>query len=77
MTRKESREQAFAIVFESSFHDEGLDYIPENAEGAAFVPPTPQEMKAQIEPFFQVLFDANPKSIGGEMPADDFYYGVE
>ena len=31
MTRKESREQAFAIVFESSFHDEGLDYILENA----------------------------------------------
>ena len=31
MTRKESREQAFAIVFESSFHNEGLDYILENA----------------------------------------------
>ena len=31
MTRKESREQAFAIVFESGFHDEGLDYILENA----------------------------------------------
>ena len=32
MTRKEAREQAFAIVFESSFHSEGLDYILENAE---------------------------------------------
>mgnify|MGYP003814520901 CR=1 FL=1 len=31
MTRRESREQAFALVFESSFHDEGLDYILENA----------------------------------------------
>lgn len=31
MTRKESRENAFAIVFESSFHNEGLDYILENA----------------------------------------------
>lgn len=31
MTRKEEREQAFAIVFESSFHSEGLDYILENA----------------------------------------------
>ncbi len=31
MTRKEEREQAFAIVFESSFHTEGLDYILENA----------------------------------------------
>ena len=31
MTRKEEREQAFAIVFESSFHSEGLVYILENA----------------------------------------------
>lgn len=29
--------------------DEHYDVIPENAEGAAFVPPTPQEMRAQIE----------------------------
>ncbi len=29
--------------------DEHYEVIPENAEGAAFVPPTPQEMKAQIE----------------------------
>ncbi len=31
MTRKEAREIAFAIVFESSFHSEGLDYILGNA----------------------------------------------
>lgn len=32
MTRKEERDQAFSIVFESSFHNnEGLDYILENA----------------------------------------------
>ena len=29
--------------------DEHYDVVPENAEGAAFVPPTPQEMKAQID----------------------------
>ncbi len=29
--------------------DEHYDEIPENAEGASFVPPTPQEMKAQID----------------------------
>ncbi len=29
--------------------DEHYEVIPENAEGSAFVPPTPQEMKAQIE----------------------------
>jgi multiple sugar transport system ATP-binding protein len=29
--------------------DEGYEVIPENAEGASFVPPTPQEMRAQID----------------------------
>ena len=32
------------------------------------------EMRAQIEPMFQMLLDANPASIGGAMPGDDFYY---
>lgn len=35
-----------------------------------------KEMKEKITPFFQVLFDANPKSIGGKMPDDAFYYGA-
>ena len=29
--------------------DEGYEVIPENAEGSAFVPPTPQEMREQID----------------------------
>ena len=29
--------------------DEGYEVIPENAEGSAFVPPTPQEMRSQID----------------------------
>ena len=29
--------------------DEHYDVIPENAEGAAFVPPTPQEMQEMID----------------------------
>ncbi len=29
--------------------DEGYEIVPENAEGSAFVPPTPQEMRAQID----------------------------
>jgi hypothetical protein len=29
--------------------DEHYEVIEENAEGAAFVPPTPQEMRAQID----------------------------
>lgn len=32
------------------------------------------EMKAKIPEFLNVLYQANPKSIGGKMPADDFYY---
>jgi len=32
------------------------------------------EMKSNVETMLKVLFDANPKSVGGKMPADDFYY---
>ena len=32
------------------------------------------DMRAEIEPFLQVLFDADAKSVGGKMPGDDFYY---
>ena len=38
---------------------------------------TGAEMKAQIEPFFQILFDANAKSVGGALPGEDFYYVAE
>ena len=34
-------------------------------------------MKEQIEPFFQILFDANAKSVGGALPGEDFYYAAE
>lgn len=33
-----------------------------------------EEMKEQIAPFFDVLFAANPKSVGGQLPGEDFYY---
>ena len=32
------------------------------------------EMKDTVAAMLKVLFEANPKSIGGAMPADDFYY---
>ena len=32
------------------------------------------EMKAAIQGYLQVLYDANPKSVGGSMPDDGFYY---
>ncbi len=32
------------------------------------------DMKNAVGAMLQVLFDANPKSVGGKLPADDFYY---
>jgi len=31
-------------------------------------------MKAALDGYLAVLFDADPKSVGGTMPGDDFYY---
>jgi len=33
------------------------------------------EMKSALSGYLQVLFDADPKSVGGTMPGDDFYFG--
>lgn len=33
------------------------------------------EMKSDLSAYLDFLFKANPKSIGGKLPADDFYYG--
>ena len=35
---------------------------------------TGDQMKADLSTYYQVLFDADPTSVGGSMPADDFYY---
>lgn len=32
------------------------------------------ELKTDLAGYLKVLFDANPKSVGGTMPDDDFYY---
>lgn len=37
---------------------------------------TGAEMKAGLEGYLKVLFDAKPASIGGAMPAEGFYYGA-
>lgn len=34
-----------------------------------------EEMKAQLGGYLGVMFDAEPKSVGGKLPGDDFYYG--
>ncbi len=33
-----------------------------------------EEMQEALAGYLQVLFDMDPKSVGGSMPADDFYY---
>ena len=38
---------------------------------------TGMEMKDILEQYYQVLFQADPASIGGAMPYDSFYYGAE
>jgi NitT/TauT family transport system substrate-binding protein len=34
---------------------------------------TGDEMKADAQGYLQILFDQNPQSVGGALPADDFY----
>lgn len=38
---------------------------------------TGDEMKSVLESYYQVLFDADPTSIGGALPDASFYYGVQ
>lgn len=33
------------------------------------------ELKTNLGGYLQVLFDADPKSVGGALPGDDFYFG--
>ena len=42
--------------------------------GLTFV--TGAEMKADLSAYLQVMYDADPKSVGGALPGDDFYYGA-
>ncbi len=34
------------------------------------------DMRAAAEGYLQTLFDQKPQAVGGQMPADDFYYGA-
>ncbi len=37
---------------------------------------TGEEMHEKLSGYLQVLAEANPASVGGELPGDDFFYGV-
>ncbi len=57
-----------------------LSVIPNEALAKQAIPncnivcKTGDEMKSAVSDFIQVLFDADPKSIGGVIPDDAFYY---
>lgn len=38
---------------------------------------TGNDMKTNVNGYFNVLFNADPKSIGGKLPADDLYYKAD
>ena len=35
-----------------------------------------QEMKESLSAYLDILFEANPQAVGGNVPGDDFYYGL-
>ncbi len=37
---------------------------------------TGKEMKDYLQGYLQILFDQEPKSVGGSLPDDSFYYGI-
>ena len=41
---------------------------------ASIVCITGDQLKPALEGYFQVLYDADPASVGGTLPGDDFYY---
>lgn len=43
--------------------------------GITFIDGKP--MQEQLESYLSRLFDFNPKLVGGQVPAEDFYYGVK
>ena len=64
---------------------DSVKYVNDNVEEAAklvgkaipecnIVCITGEDMKEQLSGYLAVLRDANPESIGGELPGDDFYY---
>ena len=56
----------------------GNAQIAKNAiPDAAIVCVKGKDLRKSSEGYFQVLYDADPASVGGAMPGDDFYYGSE
>ncbi len=77
---KESINFAVNSVDETAALCEEYSIIPKAAMAKKAIPNcnivfiTGEEMKKSVSANLQIFFDADPKSIGGKMPADDFYY---
>lgn len=60
----------------------GYGIAPNEKVAAAAIPQcsltflTGREMRDILEDYYEVLFQAEPKSIGGGLPYDSFYYGM-
>ncbi len=76
---------AFANVHpaEAAAYSSKFGVVPDAAIAEAAIPKcnicffAGEEMKAKASGMLGVLFSADPKSIGGKLPGDDFYYGVK
>lgn len=69
----ESVEDAAKLV--AKYGITGNEKIAEKAiPEAAVVCITGNEVRKSLEGYLKVLYEADPKSVGGALPADDFYY---
>ena len=79
---KASVEKAAAELENTAALCESYGIIPKAAEAKQAIPRCNlvyidgAEMKAQISGYFDVLYAANPKSVGGAVPDEAFYYGA-
>lgn len=77
---KASTEYVTANVQEAAALVEKYGILPSAAVAAKAIPNCNivyvdgEAMKQQLEGFYQVLFEANPSSVGGTLPDEAFYY---
>lgn len=77
---KASIEFANSNIEEAAEYMERAEIIPKKQVAMKAIPDANitfvegEQMKTQILNFYQVLFDANPKAIGGAIPDDNFFY---
>ena len=61
--------EQYSLIPKAALAEKALPYC-----GLTFV--TGAEMKTGLSGYLQVMYGADPKSVGGAMPGDDFYYGA-